>query len=88
MIGLIIGVGLVMERGTQTCGNMGGLPKGTWFDRVSNCEEAGICEASVTVISGSAMERGYTQNICVLGKYSALVSPLAIQKVYKSFCGF
>ena len=87
-MGLIIGVGLVMERGTQTCGNMGGLPKGTWFDRVSNCEKAGICEASVTVISGSAMERGYTLNICVWGKYSALGSPLAIEKVYKSFRRF
>ena len=67
---------------------MGGLPKRAWFDGVSYSEEAGIWERSVTVISGSAMERGYTLNICVWGKYSALGSRLAIEKVYKSFRRF
>lgn len=53
-------------------------------ERGSDSEEAGVCKRSVTLISGSAMVGEYTPSICVLRKYSALVSPLVIEKVYKS----
>ena len=39
-------------------------------ERGSDSEEAGVSRRSVTLVSGSAMEEGYT-SICALGNCSA-----------------